>query len=186
MSDDSDHHPQVTLVGTPDSHGFTRVTRRTERPSNSTETYPIQFDATARMPTMDDNPPDSIVNDIMAKVVKLTMKLMGEELAKHTSEIKASIQSLDTRLDSLDAKLGDVEELVDKVETKVASAELDINELEAFQEDVQPKIDRVHSRPLHSSDSNQMPSDEDRSSFPRFSGYMGTRTSLQRKVSPDE
>jgi hypothetical protein len=86
MSDDPDH-PQVTLVGTPDSHGFTRVTRCTDRPPNQAESSPIHFEAAARMPSMDDYLPDPMVNDLMAKV----MKLIAEELAKHTHEIKASI-----------------------------------------------------------------------------------------------
>ena len=61
MSDDSDH-PQVTLVGIPDSHGFMRVTHHMNRPSmTETQQSPLRVESATSMPTKTDDTPDPMV-----------------------------------------------------------------------------------------------------------------------------
>eukprot|EP00978_Attheya_sp_CCMP212_P044776 scaffold322325_cov28-Attheya_sp.AAC.1 len=59
---------------------------------------------------------------------------------------------------------------------------LDIDDLEAFKDEYVPKIDQAITRPASSVTSLDARND----SFPRFSGYMGTFTTLQKPVPPDE
>eukprot|EP00978_Attheya_sp_CCMP212_P030986 scaffold115760_cov65-Attheya_sp.AAC.5 len=79
-----------------------------------------------------------------------------------------------TRVETIDAK-------VTEVETDMIRHDLDIDDLEAFKDNIVPKVDQALTRPASSNNSP-----DDRNTFPRFSGYMGTRTTLQRLVPPDE
>eukprot|EP00978_Attheya_sp_CCMP212_P030786 scaffold114436_cov52-Attheya_sp.AAC.2 len=71
---------------------------------------------------------------------------------------------METRVDSIDAKATDVE-------SDMQGAKLNINDLEAIQTEVTPKIDQAITHPALPDTSLDA-----RNYFPRFSGYMGTRT----------
>ena len=91
------------------------------------------------------------------------------------AEFTNSRDDIDNRIETVFAKVTDVE-------SDMQGAKLDIDDLEAFQHDVAPKIDQAISLPA----SSTLVSSDARNAFPRFSGYMGTRTTLQQPVSPDE
>eukprot|EP00978_Attheya_sp_CCMP212_P027906 scaffold94771_cov41-Attheya_sp.AAC.1 len=125
---------------------------------------------------------------VVAQMASLTTMLetmqttQVETLKKHkrdlTNQVKADViistADLETRVETIDAKVA-------LVESDMQQTGLDIDDLEAFKDEYVPKIDQAIIRP----ESSPAPSD-DRNTFPRFSGYMGTRTTLQRPVSPDE
>eukprot|EP00978_Attheya_sp_CCMP212_P004073 scaffold8800_cov58-Attheya_sp.AAC.2 len=90
------------------------------------------------------------------------------------ADVILSTADLETCVETIDAK-------VTEVESDMQCHDLDIDDLEAFKDDIVPKIDLVLTR---SASSNTSP--DDRNNFPRFSGYMGTRTTLQRPVPPNE
>jgi hypothetical protein len=91
-------------------------------------------------------------------------------------DVILSTADLETRVETIDAKV-----LTEEVESDMQHHDLDIDDLEAFKEDIVPKIDLELARPASS---NISP--DDRNDFPRFSGYIGTGTTLQKPVPPDE
>ena len=124
---------------------------------------------------------------VFAQMASLTtllesMKIKQDETLEKkrrdlSNQVKADVilstADLETRVETIDAK-------VTEVESDMQRHDLDIDELAAFKEDIVPKIDLALTRPASSNNSP-----DDRNTFPRFSGYMGTRTTLQRPVPPD-
>eukprot|EP00978_Attheya_sp_CCMP212_P029577 scaffold105470_cov54-Attheya_sp.AAC.1 len=91
------------------------------------------------------------------------------------ADVIISTTDLETCVETIDAKVA-------LVESDMQQTNLDIDDLEALQTEVTPKIDQVITRPASSNTSLNARND----SFPRFSGYMGTGTTLQKPVPPDE
>eukprot|EP00978_Attheya_sp_CCMP212_P018181 scaffold49429_cov33-Attheya_sp.AAC.1 len=121
----------------------------------------------------------------MASITTLleSMKTDQEEtLEKYkrdlSNQIKADVilttAELETRVETIDAKVADVE-------TDIQRHDLDIDEFDTFKDDIVPKVDQALAHPTSSH-----ASPDDRNDFPRFSGYMGTRTTLQKPVPTDE
>eukprot|EP00978_Attheya_sp_CCMP212_P034723 scaffold146976_cov29-Attheya_sp.AAC.1 len=83
-----------------------------------------------------------------------------------SNQIKADVilstADLETRVETIDAKVA-------LVESDMQQTGLDIDDLEAFKYEYVPKIDQAIIRP----ESSPAPPDN-RNTFPRFSGYMGT------------
>jgi hypothetical protein len=89
------------------------------------------------------------------------------------ADVTTSTEKMETRVDSIDIKVADVE-------SDIQGFKLDVDNLEAFQTEVTPKIDQTITRPASSATSHDV-----RNDFPRFcSGYMGTSTTLQKTVPP--
>eukprot|EP00978_Attheya_sp_CCMP212_P034629 scaffold146046_cov35-Attheya_sp.AAC.1 len=102
--------------------------------------------------------------------------------AEQLSVVVAQMASLTTLLETMQTNQVETLEkhkrdLTNQVKADViiSTADLDIDDLEAFKDEYVPKIDQAIIRP----ESSPAPPD-DRNTFPRFSGYMGTRTTLQR------
>eukprot|EP00978_Attheya_sp_CCMP212_P006096 scaffold13731_cov51-Attheya_sp.AAC.7 len=81
---------------------------------------------------------------------------------------------METSVDSIDAKVADVESDMQRH---------NVEDLEAFQTEVTPKIDQAITRPPASSDTTSL---DARNYFTHFSGYIGTPTNLQKPVLADE
>jgi hypothetical protein len=91
------------------------------------------------------------------------------------ADVTTSTEKMETRVDSIDIKVADVE-------SDIQGFKLDVDNLEAFQTEVTPKIDQAITRPASSATSLDA-----RNDFPRFcSGYMGTSSTLQKTVPPDK
>eukprot|EP00978_Attheya_sp_CCMP212_P029060 scaffold102128_cov28-Attheya_sp.AAC.1 len=88
------------------------------------------------------------------------------------SDVKISTANITTHIDPIDAKVSDIE-------TDIQGFKLDVDDLEAFQEDATPKIDKA----IHHPDSS-FASAYTRNDFLHFSCYMGTPTNLHPTVSP--
>jgi hypothetical protein len=180
--------PQVTLIGSPDDQGFTRVTRtksRQNRTPDSSHPSPFNFpkDSSRTDDDTDDykEPSASIVATIsdekINQILALTLSLQKDLImnTNHLAGFDSHLDILDHRLDGIDTTFGEANESVNNLK-------LDVHALETAKEDDAPKATR---RQAHSS-STASPAPADRSDFPRFSGYMGTRTSLRQSVSAKE
>eukprot|EP00978_Attheya_sp_CCMP212_P016127 scaffold41983_cov27-Attheya_sp.AAC.1 len=88
------------------------------------------------------------------------------------SDVTISTANIITHIDPIDAKVFDVE-------TDIQGFKLNVDDLEAFQEDVAPKIDKVIQRP-----DSSFASADTRNDFLHFSCYMGTPTNLHPTVLP--
>eukprot|EP00978_Attheya_sp_CCMP212_P009673 scaffold23018_cov55-Attheya_sp.AAC.1 len=112
------------------------------------------------------------------------MQTNNEDLEKYkrdlSNQVKADVilstADLETRIETIDAKVAEVE-------SDMQRHDLDINDLEAFQNEVTPKTDQeVLTCPASPNTSPDAWND-----FSRFSGgYMGICTTLQKPVPPDE
>eukprot|EP00978_Attheya_sp_CCMP212_P046782 scaffold411271_cov43-Attheya_sp.AAC.1 len=91
------------------------------------------------------------------------------------ADVIISTADLETRVETIDAKAA-------LVESDMQQTGLDIDDLEAFKDEYVPKIDQAITRPASSNTSLDARND----CFPRFPGYMGTSTTLQKPVPPDE
>jgi hypothetical protein len=179
--------------------------------SSGTQSPPTTPDSTMSIPlTPDTNwlPPTTMhfeaapaeltdpqkINAVLNKLAEDNMKVLtamfetmsktnDDKIEKHkrdlANQVKADFTNsrgdIDNRIEIVFAKVTDVE-------SDMQGAKLDIDDLEAFQQDVAPKIDQAISLPS----SSTPVSFDARNAFPRFSGYMRTRTTLQQPVSPDE
>eukprot|EP00978_Attheya_sp_CCMP212_P017786 scaffold47921_cov55-Attheya_sp.AAC.3 len=99
-----------------------------------------------------------------------------EKLEKYKHDLSNQVKAdMIICIDSIDAKVADVE-------SDMQRDNLNIDDLKALQTEVTPKIDQAITRPASSDTSLNARND----SFPRFSGYMGTGTTLQKPVPSDE
>jgi hypothetical protein len=173
--------PQVTLIGSPDAQGFTRVTRaatRKNRPHESPIVHPEFNSPNSRHKsdeTEEDQKPPAIASrstdDKFDDIMKIMMSLQADLRQSHN------------RLDDLDGHLGTIDSNLEVIDNSVTHLKLDVHAIENIQADEEKASSRRQAR----SSSGDAPSrEENRSDFPRFSGYIGTRTSLQHKVSPEE
>jgi hypothetical protein len=179
--------------------------------SSDTQSPPTTPDSTMSTPSTPDtnrSPPTTMhfeaalaeltnqqkINAVLTKLSENNMKALNtmfeimsktndNKIEKHkrdlSNQLKADVttstEKMETRVDSIDIKVADVE-------SDIQGFKLDVDNLEAFQTEVTPKIDQAITRPASSATSLDA-----RNDFPRFcSGYMGTSTTLQKTVPPDK
>eukprot|EP00978_Attheya_sp_CCMP212_P042153 scaffold252323_cov38-Attheya_sp.AAC.1 len=125
----------------------------------------MHFEAAVLPPTMEEKM--SAIGTQMSSITTLfeSMKTDQEETLEKYKQ---------TRVETIDAKVADVV-------SDIQHHDLDIDVFDAFKDDSIPKVDQALAHPTSSH-----ASPDDRNDFPRFSGYMGTRTTLQKPVPADE
>ena len=142
-------------------------------PETTSQPPTMHFEAAVPTLTVEDKISALLIQMASISTILETMKTNHDDkLEKYksdlTNQVKADVilstVELETRFETIDAK-------VTEVKTDMLCHDLDIDDLEAFKDDIVPKVDQALSRPA-----SLNTSPNDRNNFPRFSGYMGTRT----------